>query len=155
MKTKLQMFVSSIVDSSTTAILKAIPDEYSPEKKFINSIAGELALMVMADGIIDEDETVNAVSFLMKLEPVMNLSMQSESAVMYEAHINNLEGSLAKSKTEFIVEKAKIIGAVKQSASYSQEYKTSLLNVLELVTSGGGADADEIQMKNDIMEVLK
>ncbi|MGB2264986.1 MAG: hypothetical protein ACPH3C_07355, partial [Glaciecola sp.] len=92
---------------------------------------------------------------LMKLDPVMNLSMQSESAVMYEAHIDNLDKALSNSKTEFIVEKAKIIGAVKQSAEYSVEYKSSLLQVLDMVTSGGGADVNEIKMKNDIMEVLK
>lgn len=149
------MFVSSLADSSVVALRQMIPDEYSPEKKFINCIAGELALMVMADGVIDEDETVGAVEFLMKLDPVMNLSMQSESAVMYEAHIDNLDKALSNSKTEFIVEKAKIIGAVKQSAEYSVEYKSSLLQVLDMVTSGGGADVNEIKMKNDIMEVLK
>ncbi len=130
-----------------------IPVSLSPEKQFVNAIAGGLALMVASDGDIEEDETVSAVEFLMGLDCVSDLSMQDESVAFYNKYIEQLE-SVLNNKVRFTTEKYKIIGDIKLVNTLDSSYKDKLIDMLNIFTSDGGANRNEIEMKADIMKVI-
>lgn len=145
--------LKQMVKMGLKELRSAIPLQLSPEKQFVNAVAGGLALMVASDGDIEQDETVSAVEFLMNLDCVSDMGMQDEAVAFYEKYISRLSECLSE-KVLFTKEKHKIIGDIKLINSLDNQYKESLIDMLNIVTSGGGANRNEIQMKADIMKVI-
>lgn len=151
---QLKAVVNGLVGTGVRELRKVLPEQFSPDKKFINAMSGGLALMVMADGVVEEEETVSAVEFLMTMPCVMELSMQAEAAEMYEKHIEELESAYNKSPVDFVVKKAEVVGEISMIKEMEASFKGHLLDMLNLVTSGGGADPSEVQMKDQIKAAL-
>lgn len=152
----LSSFVKNVAKSATTEILRALPESLSPDKKAINSLAGGLALMVVADGKIEDDEMVQALEFLLATDAVKQIGDFETAAVLFEKHVDRLDEAMkAKTPTAFVVAKAQILGEISLISDCGDTYKKALIGMLDTVTSGGGANSGEVAMKDAIVNAIK
>lgn len=130
--------VSSLVDDASRALRRIAPTALSPEKQFVNSTAGALALLVVSDGQIETDETLAAVQFIQALDPVVELNLQGAAIAFYEKYVEQQSAHFGN-PPKLILEQAKIlseIAIIKGNAKYVSQ-------VVAMCNSVVGANAND------------
>lgn len=156
----LNSFLKNVKDSlsKTSEIVVDVvktytPEKWSEEKQYINAIVASMALMVYADGTVENEEVELVIKTINESEIFKQYNMQKEALELYSLHIENLTKSFNTSKTEFALVVAKIamdIGKVKK-----EEWKNSIVELsLNIASSDGDIAEDEIKMLNKIKSSL-
>jgi tellurite resistance protein len=141
--------------SSTVKTLKHYtPEAFSKEKKFINAIVISLALMTMADKVVETDEVIESMGLIDKIDQIKDLDMKSEAIELYKFHIKALEEAV-NDQINWITTIAKLLSDIGKIKPYP-EYHPLIENLLDhIAESDGNYDPLEKEMKEKIIKAMK
>lgn len=143
--------MNAFLDDATRAIRRIAPAQLSPEKRFMNSTAAALALLIVSDGKVEVDETVAAVSFIQNLTPVKELSLERETIAFYEGYVER-QTAVLNDPVKLVLEQAKILaelGLIRGQDAHVRQ----VVAICEGVV-GAAANAAEKDMLRKIKEAL-
>lgn len=143
--------MSRLLDDATRAIRKIAPTALSPEKQFVNSTSGALSLLIVADGKIEADETLAAVSFIQNLDPVKELGLAREALAFYEKYVEQMVPHF-DNPVKLTLEQAKILADI-AIIKGNQGYVRQLVAICEGVV-GTAANEKERDMLRKIKEAV-
>jgi len=146
---KVKTTASAVGTKVAETIRINTPEAWSEEKQYINAIVASMALIVYADGIV-ENEEVEAVIDTINNETVFKeFNATKEALEHYSIHIQNLTQALMKSKAEYALAVAKISTDI--SRVKKQEWKENIVNLcMKLAAADGDMANDELIMLNKI-----
>lgn len=136
---------SSVVDAAKTYT----PEKWSPEKQYINGMVASMALMVYADGVVENEEVELVLDEINNNPLFKEYDMVIEGLELYTRHIEALTTAKEKGKADYALEVAKIstdIGKVKKD-----EWKNNIIELSQKISASDGDIAeDELKMLNKI-----
>lgn len=138
-------------DETVKSIRRMAPASLSSEKQFMNATAAALALMVVADGIIEERETLAVVAFIRNLKPVKELNLERETIAFYQKYIDQLS-SAGTDKVKLAIEKGMILGdiaIIRSNVAYVTQLRAIINGLID-----GRSEPNEIKMRDDILSAL-
>jgi tellurite resistance protein len=146
---KVSTTLSSVGNTITNNVKEYTPEKWSDQKKYINAQAAGMALMVYADGIVEQEE-VEVVIETINNEPIFKeYNMVSEALELYSHHIKSLTEAKAISKSEYALTVAKISADI--SKVKKEEWKQSIVELSQKIAASDGDIAeDELKMLNKI-----
>ena len=145
---------SLLMQSTTRTLKKYSPEAWVPEKKFANAVSASMALMVIADKKIENEEVEAVMDFIIQIPAIQDLQLGVSSIELFEKHLEDLEDSLVK-QSKYIITTSKIIVDIGRIKEYP-EYVRMLSEILDHVAgSDGNVDSTEIEMKKRIMKALR
>lgn len=146
---KVKQTATSVAGSVADAAKTYTPEKWSPEKQYINGIVASMALMVYADGKVEQEEVEVVLDEINNNPLFKEYDMVKEGLELYTRHIEALTVSSEKGKADYALEVAKIstdIGNVKK-----EEWKDNIIQLIQKISaSDGDIDEDELKMLNKI-----
>jgi len=146
---KVKSTVSGVANNVTDTVKTYTPEKWSPEKQYINGIVASMALMVYADGEVEQEE-VEVVLDEINNNPIFKeYNMVREGIELYTKHIETLTSSAKKGKTDYALEVAKISTDI--SNVKKEEWKRSIIEISQKISASDGDIAEEeMKMLNKI-----
>ena len=146
--------MKNIVSKNVGKVIDFAEVKANPDLRGVNSLAASFALLVMADRVA-EDEELEAVSeYLIDEVPlIIEKGLIREISELFLQQVKRLEAGYKKSGMEgniVVGEILKDIALVKDD----EEYSELIAKTINLVTSGGMADNQEIKTRDRILKVL-
>jgi tellurite resistance protein len=143
----------SFVNEAGRKIKQYTPENWSPEKKFVNAIVASMALMTVSDKKVDTREVKASMDFINQIDQIAELEMQQEAIELYEMHLEKLMPNLDNG-VKWTIESAKLLGDIAKVKEYPQ-YAPMIRNLIDYLSSSDGEQSsDEIEMKNRILETI-
>jgi len=125
-----------------------VPAALSEDKRFSNTFAACLALLVCADFEVEEDETVAAIKFIETNQILKEMNLVLSTLEYYGNFITDLSDSF-NNKPEYLLKKSKTIQKhVAVNLKYA--YKEHIKNLCSLLV-GANANSNERDLKAEIL----
>jgi len=129
------------------------PEQWSPEKKFVNGIVISMALMTMADKKAETEEVTTALEIINDIQEIQDLEMTQEAIELYELHIEQLSKNVENS-TKWVLTEGKLLAELSKLKEYPQ-YAEMIANLLEyLAKVDGNVAKEEVEMINRIRSAI-
>ena len=127
-----------------------IPAALSEDKRFSNAFAAALALEVVSDKLIEEQETIDAMQFIQNSPELRQMNLVVHTIEFYGKFISDL-APIISVPHEYIVAKTKIIEENIKIIS-NPLHKNIIKNMVIQIASGG--NQNEVQTMNEIVFAL-
>lgn len=151
---KIKAKANTLLNAAERNIKVYAPEGWVKERVFINAISASMALMVISDKKIEEDEIIAVMEFIPALPEVEDLNLQKESIELFELHLGKLE-EVMNVPSKFLILKSKMLADIAKVKEH-QDYVIQITGILDHVAgSDGDVDPSEVKMKEDILAVLK
>jgi len=151
---KIKAKATSMYKESSKAIKQYTPENFSKEKKFINSLVISLVLMTMADKKAEEEEITTSMDLINEIDEIKELDMVQEAIELYELHLDTLLNSIDNT-TKWTITVAKLLSEIGKVKPYP-EYPPMIENLLEYIAASDGNICDlEKEMQEKILRALK
>lgn len=124
-----------------------------PELRGVNGLAASFALLVFADGIVEEEEKEAVGEYLIDMDVIREKKLIAEVAEMFLEHVGFLDVAAKEGNLQLTVAKGQlleVIGDARDDSSWSKV----IADTVTLVTSGGGEDAGEVKTRERILKAL-
>ncbi len=139
---------------STKRIKQYTPENFSKEKKFINSLVISLVLMTMADKKAQTDEITASMDLINEIDEIKELDMVQDAIELFELHLEKLVDAVGNN-TKWTILIAKLLSEVAKVKSYP-EYPPMIENLLDYISESDGNICDlEEDMKAKILKALR
>lgn len=149
---KLIKAVSNLGGKVANETSKYMPAMMSEEKRFSNSYAACLSLLVCADLEVEEDETIAALGFIQNDRSLIDRNLVLSSLGYYGKFIEELSITFSN-KPSYLLKKAKLIQE-HVSVNLSPEHKQDLMRMCNLLV-GVNANQQEKEVYNEIENALR
>lgn len=147
--TKVKGTVSSVADTVMESVKVYTPEKWSPEKLYINAIVASMALMVYADGKVEQEEVETVLDEINSNQLFKSYGMVKDAIELYTIHIENLTKSMAKGKADYALTIAKISSDIGKVTNL--EWKKNIIELSQKISaSDGDIDEAELKMMNKI-----
>lgn len=151
---KLKKRATELYGEASRKARQYTPESFSKEKKFVNAIVISLALMTLADEIIETEEVVASLDLLKDIDEINDLDMGQHAIELYEMHIEELS-KVVGNKVKWTISVAKLLSEVAKIKPYP-EYPVMIANLLDYIAGAdGNIDPREIEMKEKILQAIK
>lgn len=127
-----------------------VPAALSEDKRFANAFAASLALEVVSDKLIEEQETIDAMQFIQNSPELRQMNLVVHTIEFYGKFISDLAPIIAVPH-EYVVAKAKIIEENIKIVT-NPAHKNIIRNMVIQIASTG--NQNEIQTMNEIIFAL-
>ena len=146
--------LQNIYNNTTKILRQYTPEAFSKEKKFVNSVVISLALMTMADKIVEPDEVIESMGIIDRIVQIEELNMKNEAIELYRFHIKTLTEAV-DNQIDWVTTIAKLLADISKIKPYS-EYHSLIENLLDhIAESDGNYDPLEKEMKDKIIRAMK
>lgn len=130
--------------------IKYVPAMLSEDKRFANAWALSLAALICADQLIEEDETVSALSFIQTSPDLREMNMVTPAIEFYAEFVDDMAKTFGS--PAFIVERAKLIET--HIRVLTNETHKAMIRAMVNKLAGRNANAEEKQIKSEILAAL-
>lgn len=150
---KVKTVATNVVTNVTELTKTYTPEIWSPEKQYINGVVAAMALMVYADGKVENEEVETVIDFITK-EPIFKeYNMVQEALELYSKHIISLETAIEDNKAKFSLEVAKI--STDLNKIKDENWKQNVVTICEKIAKADNKiDPEEEKMLLKIKKAL-
>jgi tellurite resistance protein len=146
-KKKAQEFA----DEADKKIKQYTPENFSKEKKFVNTVVTSIVLMIIADKKVETQEVTKAMDLIANIQEIQDLEMQQEAIELFELHISKL-GDVMDNNVKFVIETSKLLGDISKIKEYP-EYVPMIKNLIDYISNTDQTNESN-EMKNKILQVI-
>lgn len=147
---KLMKSVSDLGGKVIKSTSKYVPAMLSEDKRFSNAYAACLALEIVSDMIIEEDETISAMKFIQTSPELKEMNLVIHTIEFYSKFISDLS-EVIDTPHLYIVKKAKIIEE-NVSIIKNNSHKNIIKNMV--IALAGNGNEKEKDVMNEILIAL-
>jgi tellurite resistance protein len=151
---KIKKKAAELYTESTKKVRKYTPENFSKEKKFVNSLVISLVLMTMADKKAETDEVTASMDLINEIDEIKELEMTQDAIELYELHLDSLI-NVIDNDIKWTILIAKLLSEITKVKPYP-EYPPMIENLLIYIAeSDGNICQSEIDMKEKILKSLQ
>lgn len=151
---KIKQKASEMYKESTKKIKQYTPENFSKEKKFINSLVISLVLITMADKKAETEEITSSMDLINEIDEINELDLVQEAIELYELHLESLI-NVVDNNTKWTLQIAKLLSEIAKVKPYP-EYPPMIENLIDYISESDGNVCElEKEMKEKILRALK